>query len=119
MLKTEDFSMYSHILKEELVPALGCTEPIAVALAAAVAVKALGAFPCSITAFCSGNIIKNVMGVTVPNCGGLKGVAAAAIIGAVGGDCTLGLEVLKNVTEDNISLAKRLVADKLCKVREL
>lgn len=81
-------SMDNHlqILREELVPALGCTEPIAVALAAAKARRTLGAFPQSLTAFCSGNIVKNVKAVTVPNSGGLRGIEAAAVLGAVGGD---------------------------------
>ncbi len=114
-----DKTMYLQILQEELVPALGCTEPIAVALAAAAARKALGVFPQWITAACSGNIIKNVTGVTVPNCGGLKGIAAAAIIGAVGGDAMAGLEVLQNVCGADIDTTKRLLDEKFCKVKPL
>ena len=63
---------YTEILKDELVPAMGCTEPIAIAYAAAKAVQFLGAEPDRISVACSGNIIKNVKGVTVPNSGGQK-----------------------------------------------
>ena len=77
---------YLHILKQELVPALGCTEPIALAYAAAKCRETLGVFPEKVEALCSGNIIKNVKGVTVPNSGGLKGIEAAVVLGATGGD---------------------------------
>ena len=70
------------ILKKELVPALGCTEPIAIAYAAAKARQVLGVFPEHINICCSGNIIKNVKGVMVPNSNGLKGVDVAAVLGA-------------------------------------
>ena len=79
----------------ELVPALGCTEPIAVALAAAKAREVLGSMPERAEIWCSGNIVKNVKGVTVPNTGGMKGLEAAAIAGIVGGDPERGLEVLE------------------------
>ena len=68
------YSIYDSILIDELKPALGCTEPIAIALAAATARKTLGAMPDSVTVACSGNIVKNVKGVTVPNSGGMKGI---------------------------------------------
>ena len=80
------YENYLSILKHELVPALGCTEPIAIAYASAKAVQALGEFPQSIEMCCSGNIIKNVKGVTVPNSGGMKGIDVAAVLGAVGGN---------------------------------
>ncbi|MEG2842918.1 MAG: serine dehydratase subunit alpha family protein, partial [Ruthenibacterium sp.] len=67
------YQNYVKILQSELVPALGCTEPIAIAYAAAKARATLGCFPEKIEIRCSGNIIKNVMGVTVPNSGGMKG----------------------------------------------
>ena len=70
------------ILSEELIPALGCTEPIAVAYAAAKARDVLGVFPEHITVFCSGNIVKNVKSVTVPNSNGLRGIDAAALASA-------------------------------------
>ena len=77
---------YTTILKEELVAAMGCTEPIAIAYAAAKAYKELGVMPDRIRITCSGNIIKNVKGVTVPNSGGMKGIEAAAVLGVVGGN---------------------------------
>ena len=72
------YNEYVTILESELVPALGCTEPIALAYAAAKAKEVLGKMPDHITMRCSGNIIKNVKGVKVPNSGGMKGVEAAA-----------------------------------------
>ena len=68
------YANYLNILKQELIPALGCTEPIAIAYAAAKAHQVLGEFPDSVNMSLSGNIIKNVKGVTVPNSGGLKGI---------------------------------------------
>ena len=89
--------IYTAILKEELVPALGCTEPIALAYAAAECRKILGALPDRVDAECSGNIVKNVKGVIVPNSGNLIGINAAAIVGALGGDADMALEVLHDV----------------------
>ena len=95
------YDSYVEILKRELVPALGCTEPIALAYASAKAVELLEAFPERMEALCSGNIIKNVKGVKVPCSGGLKGVEAAVILGAVGGDASRELEVLESVREED------------------
>ena len=100
---------YTELLKSELIMALGCTEPISIALAAAKAREVLGGIPCKIEVMCSGNIIKNVKGVTVPNTNGMKGVEAATAIGTVAGDSCLGLEVLSKVTEDDIKAAKDLL----------
>lgn len=97
------------ILKKELVPALGCTEPIAIAYAAAKARQVLGQFPEHINICCSGNIIKNVKGVMVPNSNGLKGVDVAAVLGVVGGDADKELEVLQNVTQEHINQTKELL----------
>ena len=84
MLKKELEESYIRILQRELVPALGCTEPIALAYAAAKACKVLGQFPEKMIVYCSGNVIKNVKAVTVPNSGGMRGVDAACVLGAVG-----------------------------------
>ena len=81
----EAYQNYLKILQEELVPALGCTEPIAIAFAAAKARDVLGMLPDRIVVECSGNIIKNVKGVIVPATKNLRGMEAAAIIGIVGG----------------------------------
>ena len=107
---------YIQVLNDELMMALGCTEPIAVAYASAIARKTLGCFPEKIVAKCSGNIIKNVKSVIVPNSGGQTGIEAAAILGAIGGNADKALEVLTDITEDQISLSKKLVAQKLCEV---
>lgn len=99
------------LLYSELVPALGCTEPIAIAYAAAKARQVLGMMPEHIDICCSGNIIKNVKGVLVPNSGGMKGVGAAAVLGVVGGNADLALEVLSEVTEAHIAETKNLLED--------
>ena len=99
------YDNYVKILRKELVPALGCTEPIALAYASAKAREVLGEFPEHMTVWCSGNIIKNVKGVKVPNSGGMKGVEAAAVLGLAGGDPSQALEVLEAVTQTDIKRA--------------
>jgi L-cysteine desulfidase len=108
------YNNYVNILKHELIPALGCTEPIAIAYASAKAVSVLGEFPDRIEMSCSGNIIKNVKGVTVPNSGGLRGIDIAAILGAVGGDPGRELEVLDAVTEADIERTKEIAKKGIC-----
>ena len=93
------YNAYVSILKEELLPAMGCTEPIAVAYAAAVAARELGAVPETVEIIVSGNIIKNVKSVVVPNTGGLRGLAAAAAAGIVAGDPDAALQVISKATE--------------------
>ena len=100
---SEVYKTYVEILKRELVCAMGCTEPIAIAYCAAAARKALGCLPTRIEVAASGNIIKNVKSVIVPNTGGLRGIAAAAAIGALAGDAEAGLQVLAHVTQDQIA----------------
>jgi len=106
---------YLAILRGELVPAMGCTEPIAVALAAAMARDTLGMRPESAEIRCSANIVKNVKGVTVPNTGGMRGIATAAIAGIVGGNAKSSLEVLQSVTTEHRAEIKRLLAAGFCK----
>ena len=96
------YKEYLDILKEELIPAMGCTEPIAVAYAAALARKTLGELPDKVKVYASANIIKNVKSVVVPNTGGLKGIEAAAAAGIVAGDALADLQVLSKITEDDI-----------------
>lgn len=96
------YSQYLQILREELLPAMGCTEPIAMAYAAARARQTLGKMPDKIDIVISGNIIKNVKSVVVPNTGGLKGIAAAVAAGAVVGDADRQLEVLSYVKSEEI-----------------
>ena len=111
----ELFRIYDSILIDELKPALGCTEPIAIAFASAAARSALGCMPERITVECSGNIVKNVKGVTVPNSNGMKGIEAAAVLGAVGGDESKALEVLSSVTDDDIEMTQRLLSSSMCR----
>ena len=108
------FADYTKILKGELLTALGCTEPICIAYCAAVMRQTLGAEPEKMQAFCSGNLIKNAKGATVPNSGGLKGIAASAILGAVGGDPAKQLELLTEVTAEQIEHAKELLEKGIC-----
>ncbi len=109
------YSIYDSILIDELKPALGCTEPIAIALAAATARKTLGAMPDSVTVACSGNIVKNVKGVTVPNSGGMKGIETAAILGIVGGNANKALEVLSEITDEDRKKTEELIAKGICR----
>ena len=89
---------YVKILEEELIPAMGCTEPIAIAYAGAVARKTLGELPDTLDIKVSGNIIKNVKSVIVPNTGGMRGIAAALCAGVIAGDAEALLEVIAGVT---------------------
>ena len=111
MTATPHYDSYLNILREELLPALGCTEPIAMALASAKAMEALGEPPVECRAEVSGNIIKNVKAVTVPNTGGLRGIEAAVAAGIVGGRPELGLEVLSRVTPEEISAMGNFLRD--------
>ena len=94
------YSSYLRILQEELIPAMGCTEPIAIAYGAAKAREVLGQRPDRVLVEASGNIIKNVKSVVVPNTGGLRGIEAAAAAGIVAGHPELVLEVISQVTEE-------------------
>lgn len=108
------YANYLAILKHELVPALGCTEPIAIAYAAAKARQILDDFPDVIEMQLSGNIIKNVKGVTVPNSGGMKGIDAAAVLGIVGGNADKALEVLEEIRPEHIEKTKELTSRHIC-----
>ena len=94
------YNAYINILEEELIPAMGCTEPIAVAYAAAIANNRLGCMPEKVIIKVSPNILKNVKSVVVPNTGGLRGVEAAAAAGIVAGDWTKQLEVISEVSDE-------------------
>ena len=102
-MKQKIYQTYLDILKEELVPAMGCTEPIAVAYAAAKARQVLGAMPERIAVSASPNIIKNVKSVIVPNTGSLRGIEAAAVAGVVAGEADEELQVLSHVTQERIA----------------
>ena len=118
-MEKHSYEEYLEILKEELVPALGCTEPIAIAYAAAKAREILGKMPESITVGCSGNIIKNVKAVIVPTTGDLKGIETSAILGAIGGNPDKELEVLVDVTDEDLRLTRKLLKEKICHVELL
>ena len=107
------------ILAEELIPAMGCTEPIALAYAAAKGREALGGLPERIAVFCSGNMIKNVRCVRIPNSQGLTGIEAACALGAIAGDAKRHMEVLEAVTEEGLLKTLKFLNDGLCEVEYL
>lgn len=115
-MNPEIYNSYVRILKEELVPALGCTEPIAIALASAKARQVLGEEPKTIVALCSGNIIKNAKGVVVPTTGNMKGIDTSAVLGALAGDPDLDLEVLSKVTPADLAATREQLAAGICTV---
>ena len=96
----QNYQQYIDILREELKPAMGCTEPIALALAGAKVRQLLGCLPDRVALKVSGNIIKNVKSVIVPNTGGMHGIAAAVCAGIVAGDADKVLEVISSVTDE-------------------
>lgn len=107
------------ILKEELIPAMGCTEPIALAYAAAKAKDLLGVLPKKMIAHCSGNMIKNVRCVQIPNSGGMQGIETAVVLGAVGGDVSRNMEVLEAVTQEALEQTKEMLKQGICTVEYL
>lgn len=108
MLEEKDYLCYAKILEQELTPAMGCTEPIAIAYATAKAKEVLGAEPDSCKITVSGSIIKNARSVVVPHTGGMRGIEAAALAGIVAGRADARLEVLSSVSEDDIESMKKL-----------
>lgn len=98
------------LLKREVVPALGCTEPITISLATASAVKALGKNPETVSVKVSGNLLKNGMGVGVPGTG-MTGLDIAAAVGATGGNADLSLEVLRDLTREQIAEGRKMLAE--------
>lgn len=106
-----------NVLKEELIPALGCTEPIALAYASARTREILGEFPEKIIAKCSGNIIKNVKGVVVPGTKDMKGIETSCILGSIVGDSSKKLQLLTTVNDDDIVLLKEKLELGICEVR--
>ena len=97
------YKTYVEILERELVPAMGCTEPIALAYCSAKARSVLGVLPDKVLVEVSGNIVKNVKSVIVPNSGGRRGIEAAAAVGILAGREDLELEVLSKVTDEDIA----------------
>ena len=111
--------MYLNILNEELVSAMGCTEPIAIAFAAAKAKEVLGRFPSTCVAECSGNIIKNVKSVTIPGTGGQVGIEAAILAGLVAGRPELKMEVLSGMCAEDAVKVCSLMKSGICEVKAL
>lgn len=110
------YNAYVSILEKELVVALGCTEPIAIAFACAKVRDVLGSVPTHVDIHCSGNIIKNVKGVTVPHSNGRKGIEVAAILGLLAGHSERGLAVLEGVCENDLAVCEELLANQICNV---
>ena len=115
-MNAEIYDAYVRILHDELVPAMGCTEPIAIAYAAALARDTLGAMPERVEVRASGNLIKNVKSVVVPNTNGLRGIEAAAAAGIVAGDADRALEVIGAVTEEQKERIRAMVERGMCAV---
>lgn len=115
-MQNESYTNHVNILKNELVCALGCTEPIAIAYCASVVRHALAETVEHIDVYCSGNMIKNVKSVTVPNSNGMIGIEAAATLGIVGGNEFKALEVLESVTPSDIEKTKELLSNNFCNV---
>ena len=107
---------YISLLQKEMRPAFGCTEPIALAYAAAKAASVLDEFPNHIHARCSANIIKNVKSVVIPNSGGRKGLAAATVLGAIVGHPERELEVLESATDEDRKWLGTLLEANFCTV---
>lgn len=103
MITRQKYQDYINVLKEELIPAMGCTEPIAIAYAGAIAREHLGCLPERVEIDVSGNIIKNVKSVIVPNTGGLRGIEVAAAAGIVAGDAAKELKVISEVSTEAVS----------------
>lgn len=107
------------ILSEELIPASGCTEPISLAFAAAIARKYLETIPNRIVVKCSGNMIKNVRCVTIPNSNGMNGIEAAVVLGTIGGDASKVMQVLDSVNATDIDDTKNFIENQKCRVEYL
>lgn len=119
MLDRKKYQTYIQILKEELMPAMGCTEPIALSYCASKARDILQVKPKRCLVEVSGNIIKNVKSVIVPNTNGLKGIEAAVAAGIVAGDADKVLEVIANIKEQDIFKIKQYLSNHFIEVRPL
>ena len=109
MITRQKYQDYINVLKEELIPAMGCTEPIAIAYAGAIAREHLGCLPERVEIEVSGNIIKNVKSVIVPNTGGLRGIEVAAAAGIVAGDAAKELKVISEVSTEEVAVIHKFL----------
>lgn len=109
MITRQKYQDYINVLKEKLIPAMGCTEPIAIAYAGAIAREHLGCLPERVEIEVSGNIIKNVKSVIVPNTGGLRGIEVAAAAGIVAGDAAKELKVISEVSTEAVAVIHKFL----------
>lgn len=109
MITRQKYQDYINVLKEELIPAMGCTEPIAIAYAGSIAREHLGCLPERVEIEVSGNIIKNVKSVIVPNTGGLRGIEVAAAAGIVAGDAAKELKVISEVSTEAVAVIHKFL----------
>lgn len=109
MVTRQKYQDYINVLKEELIPAMGCTEPIAIAYAGAIAREHLGCLPERVEIEVSGNIIKNVKSVIVPNTGGMRGIEVAAAAGIVAGDAAKELKVISEVSTEAVAVIHKFL----------
>ena len=109
MITRQKYQDYINVLKEELIPAMGCTEPIAIAYAGAIAREHLGCWPERVEIEDPGNIIKNVKSVIVPNTGGLRGIEVAAAAGIVAGDAAKELKVISEVSTEAVAVIHKFL----------
>ena len=109
MITRQKYQDYINVLKEELIPAMGCTEPIAIAYAGAIAREHLGCLPERVEIEVSGNIIKNVKSVIVPNTGGLRGIEVAAAAGIEAGDAAKELKVISEVSTEAVAVIHKFL----------
>ncbi|WP_022818932.1 serine dehydratase subunit alpha family protein [Fusobacterium russii] len=109
----DDIGKILRILEEEIVPAEGCTEPIAIAYAAAKARKILGTTPTKVDIYLSGNIIKNVKSVTIPNSGGMVGIEVSVAMGLIAGDSDKELMVISDVSEKKLEEVREYLDKKI------
>lgn len=116
-MNAEEIKSIEALLRREVVPAMGCTEPVAVSLCAAKAAELLGGVPEKVIVSLSANVIKNAMGVGIPGTGGMIGLPVAVALGVLGGKSEYGLEVLKDIDQDVVDRATALVDNGIIEIR--
>lgn len=118
-MENKNFELYTKILEEELIKALGCTEPITIAYATALVRKYMENDAESITIYASPNMIKNSKSVVIPNTNGAKGMRAGAIVSYLGGNAEKVMEVLDDITDENIEEMNRLLKTDFCEINKI
>lgn len=118
MLTRYDIQRILKLIRREVRPAIGCTEPMMIALACAKAREILGTLPEKVTVKLSGNILKNAMGVGIPGSNGMVGLNAAIALGTICGKPDHGLEVIKEIAPEDIDRAKKFIAEHRCVVTQ-